>query len=325
VSETLITGGTGFVGGALLRRLTEEGRSVRALVRDRAGAEAVSALGAEAVHGDLIDPVSVRRAADGCRSVFHVAGVNEMCSPDVRRMHRVNVEGSQLVVRASAAAGVERLVFTSSAAVIGEAAGEPASEATPFRADLSHYGESKRRAEEIVFAESSESDLEVVAVNPASVQGPGRTGGTGKILLSFLQGKLRHAVDTTLSLVFVDDCTEAHLLAEHHGMPGERYLVSGATLTMREALEVLAGVTGVERPVRFLPTWMLTAAAPLVAGVFRLAGKHPPLCGEIARIARHGAAYDGSRITRDLGLAYTPLEEWLATTVEWYRAQGLVE
>ncbi len=323
--DTLITGGTGFVGGALLRRLIADGRSVRALVRSPEGADAVAALGAEPVFGDVTDAESVARAVAGCRSVFHVAGVNEMCPVDVQLMHRVNVEGTQIVTRAAAARGVERLVYTSSAAALGEAPGETASESTRFRADLSQYGESKRRGEEIAFAEASGSGLQVVAVNPASVQGPGRTEGTARILLGFLQGSLRAAVEATISLVYVDDCTEAHLLAESKGIPGERYLVSGLTLSVAEALEMLSRVTGIERRVRWLPIWMLSVMAPLVAAGFRGVGKQPPLCGEMVRIMRHGAAYDGSRISRELGLTYTPPELWLAATVEWYREQGLFE
>lgn len=323
--DTLVTGATGFLGGALLRRLVDQGRSVRALVRSSSGAEAVRAAGAEPLLGDLMDPESVRHAAEGCRTVFHVAGVNQVCPTDVSAMHRVNVEGSQIVVRAAAAAGVERLVYTSSASAIGERPGETATEGTPFGgSDVSAYAESKRRAEEIVFTEAGVTGLPVVAVCPASVQGPGRLGGTARILLGYLRRRLRYAVDTTLSLVYVDDCSEAHLAAERDGLAGERYLVSGATLSVREALAVLGGVTGVEQRVRFLPLWTVSLAAPIVAGLFRVAGRQPLLCGEMVRVLSHGARYDGSRICRELGLRYTPLEEWLATTVAWYRAQGLV-
>jgi dihydroflavonol-4-reductase len=239
-------------------------------------------------------------------------------------MHRVNVEGSQIVVRAAARAGVDRLVYTSSAAAIGEQRGETATETSTFRADLSHYGESKRRAEEIVFAEARAAGLPVVSVNPASVQGPGRTTGTARILIGFLTGRLRYAVDTTLSLVYVGDCTEAHLLAEAEGEPGRRYLVSGATLTVHEALDLLRGVSGVDHEVRFVPLWILSLAAPVIAGLFRMAGRQPPVCGEMVGVMRHGADYDGSRITEELGLAYTPPEIWLTETLDWYRAEGLV-
>jgi len=313
------------VGGALLRGLVAGGRRVCALARSPEAEARVRSGGAEAVAGDLEDGAVLRRAMAGCRVVFHAAGVNAMCLPDVSRMYRVNVEGPVEVVRAAAAAGVGRVVHTSSAATMGEAAGEVATEHTRHRGSyLSHYERSKHLGEQAALAEGDRLGVEVVCVNPASVQGPGRTTGTARLLIGYLSGRLRWAVDTTLSLVFVDDCVRGHLLAETRGLPGERYLISGATLTVREALAVLASVTGTDRPVRLLPRWATAAGATVIGGVWGLAGRPAPVCREMARVMRHGAAYDGSRAVRELGLAYTPLEEWLRTTVEWYREQGLV-
>lgn len=323
--DVFLTGGTGFVGGALLRRLVARGRAVRALARTPEGQRLVRSLGAEAVAGDLDDGEALRRGMAGCRVVFHVAGVNAMCLPDPAPMLRANVDGAARVVQAAAAAGVARVVHTSSAVTMGEAAGVVATEATAHRGSyLSHYERSKHLGEQAVLAEGARTGVEVVCVNPSSVQGPGRTGGTARLLIGYLSGRLRWTVDATFSLVFVDDCSEAHLLAEGRGAPGERYLVSGATLTVREAVALLSRVGGVERKVRYLPGWTAPAGASLVGAAWHLAGRQAPVCREMARVLRHGAAYDGSRATRDLGLTYTPLEDWLRTTVDWYRAQGLV-
>ena len=169
-------------------------------------------------------------------------------------MYRANVDGAAGVVQAAAAAGVPRVVHTSSAVTMGEAAGVVATEATPHRGSyLSHYERSKHLGEQAVLAEGRRTGVEVVCVNPSSVQGPGRTGGTARLLIGYLSGRLRWTVDATFSLVFVDDCTRAHLLAERRGVPGERYLVSGATLTVREAVALLGRMGGVERRVRYLP------------------------------------------------------------------------
>jgi len=313
------------VGGALLRRLVADGRAVRALARTSAGQDRVRSMGAEAVAGDLSDGESLRRAMAGCRVVFHAAGVNAMCLPDPAPMYRANVDGAAAVVQAAASAGVSRVVHTSSAVTIGEAVGATATEAAPHRGSyLSHYERSKHLGEQAVQAEGKRTGVEVVCVNPASVQGPGRTGGTARLLIGYVSGRLRWTVDATFSLVFVDDCTRAHLLAERRGAPGERYLASGATLTVREAVAVLDRVAGAGRRVHYLPGWTASAGAGLVGGACRLAGRQAPVCREMARVLRHGAAYDGSRATRDLGLTYTPLEDWLRATVEWYRAEGLV-
>jgi dihydroflavonol-4-reductase len=325
VPDVFLTGGTGFVGGALLRRLVSEGRAVRALARTPAGQELVRSLGAEAVAGELGDGAALRRGMAGCRVVFHVAGVNAMCLADPAPMYRANVDGAAGLVQAAAAAGVRRVVHTSSAVTLGEAAGMVAAEATVHRGFyLSHYERSKHLGEQAVLAEGKRTGVGVVCVNPSSVQGPGRTGGTARLLIGYLSGRLRWTVDATFSLVFVDDCTRAHLLAERRGVPGERYLVSGATLTVREAVALLGRVAGVERKVRYLPAWTASAGAAVAGGAWHLFGRQAPLCREMVRVLRHGAAYDGSRATRDLGLDYTSLEDWLRATVAWYRAEGLV-
>jgi dihydroflavonol-4-reductase len=325
VRDVFLTGGTGFVGGGVLSHLVARGRSVRAMARSPEGEEKVRAGGAEPVSGDVLDLDSLHRGIEGCRVVYHVAGVNAMCPVDPAPMYRTNIAGSVNVIRAAAAAGVERVIHTSSAVTIGEARGEVATEEIPHRGEyLSRYERSKHKAEIAIFHEAERLNVEVVSVNPSSVQGPGRVGGTARILIGYLAGTWRWAVDATMSLVFVDDCSEAHLLAEENGVPGERYLVSGSTLKVSEAAALLGTTVGMDRRVRFVPGWVARAGAGLVGTAFRLVRRSAPVCGDMARVMRHGPAYDGSRATRDLGLAYTPLEDWLTRTVAWYRDQGLV-
>ena len=240
-------------------------------------------------------------------------------------LYRGNVDGTRNAVRAAAAAGVRRIVYTSSAATIGEAAGTLATEASPHRGPfLSHYERSKHEAERVALAEAARLGVELVAVNPASVQGPGRTRGTAKILIDALNGRLRMVVDSRLSVVDVADCAEGHLLAEERGAPGERYLLSGATLTVREAVALLARIAGTPEAPRRLPPPVAMAIATGVEGLARLRGRRPPVCREMVRTILHGHRYDGSRATRELGLVYTPIEESLRRAAEWYVAQGLV-
>jgi dihydroflavonol-4-reductase len=157
------------------------------------------------------------------------------------------------------------------------------------------------------------------------VQGPGRSTGTARILVGFLTGELRLAVDADLSIVYVDDCVEGHLLAEQRGEPGERYLLNGATLSVRDAVAVLEGITGLRRRVRYLPAWAVRAGAAAVGLGSRLLRRdEAPFCPEMARALLHGHCYDGSKATRELGLTYTPIEEALLRTVEWLRRTGLV-
>jgi dihydroflavonol-4-reductase len=240
-------------------------------------------------------------------------------------LYRGNVDGTRNLVRAAGAAGARRVVYTSSAATIGEEAGTLATERSPHRGRfLSHYERSKHEAERAARAEAARAGVELVAVNPASVQGPGRTRGTARILIDALNGRLRAVVDSRLSVVDVADCAEGHLLAEARGAPGERYLLSGATLTVREAVALLARIAGSDELPRRLPGPVAMAMAAAVEAGARARGRRPPVCREMVRTILHGHRYDGSRAARELGLAYTPIEASLRRAAEWYVAEGLV-
>jgi dihydroflavonol-4-reductase len=326
VPETVfVTGGTGFLGGAIIERLVAQGRPVKALTRSEDGAGKLRALGAEAVRGDVLDHAALRDAMRRCRVVYHAAGVNAFCLRDPSPLFEVNVRGSSNAVQAAADAGVRRLVYTSSAATLGEERGSHGRESSPHRGwFLSHYERSKFEAERAVLAAAHARGLEVVVVNPASVQGPGRATGTARLLLDYLNGKLKYVVDATISLVDIADCIEGHLLAESRGEPGERYVLSGATLTVRDGMQLLERLTGVDEHVRSLPPALAFAAAAAVEMGARLRRRNPRVCRELVRTAFHGHAYDGSRATRELGLRYTPVEETMRRTIEWFVEQSLV-
>jgi len=328
VSGTFVTGGTGFLGGAILARLALEPDlgPVKALARTRTGGELLIAAGADPVIGDISDGSSLRRAMEGCDQVFHVAGLNAMCLRDPSPLFKANVTGSVNVVEAAAAAGVKRLVYTSSAAAIGEAAGTIGSETSPHRGSyLSSYERSKHEGELAAFAAAEGSGVEVVAVNPSSVQGPGRAGGSTKILIGYLNGKLRAMVDTRLSIVDIADCTDGHMAALKHGVAGERYILSGATATVSEALDILSEITGVRRRVVTLPGWAAMAGGRAASGVARLRRTESPMCRDMVRTLLHGHHYDGSRAERELGITYLPLASTLRRTVDWLSEFGFIE
>ena len=325
MSRVFVTGGSGVIGGALVARLVERGDEVLALARSDAAVAAVQKRGARPVRGDALDPEALARGMDGCALAFHVAGVNALCVKDPQAMRRVNVDGAVLAVRAAKRAGVPRLVHTSSAATVGEAPGAIGNEDTTHRGwFLSTYEQTKTEGERGALAAAAEIGQDVVSVNPSSVQGPGRASGTGRILLAFLDGRLRVFVQTYVSMVDIGDCIEGHLLAAERGRPGERYLLNGMTLTISEALALAADVAGVERSPRLVPRAVATVAAGAVAGAFRLARRSPPVCREMVRTLLHGHRYDASRAERELGLSYTPPRETVRRTVEWARAEGLL-
>jgi dihydroflavonol-4-reductase len=325
VSRVFLTGGSGFVGGALASRLVERGDEVVGLARSEEAEKALAARGVRPVRGDVLDEDAMAAGMAGCALLYHVAGVNTMCPADPAALIHANVRGAEAAVRAAARAGVPRVVLTSSAASLGEAAGTVGREDSPHRGSyLSVYERSKHEGELAAFAAARRADVELVSVNPSSVQGPGRAGGTGRIMIAYLNGRLRAFVDTAISLVDIADCTEAHLLGAERGRPGERYLVSGATLSSKEALEVVSELSGVRHDVKLLPPPVARAAGALVEGAFRIRGRTPPVCREMVRTLLHGHRYDGSRAARELGLRYTPVAETFRRTIEWATGQGLV-
>ncbi len=320
-----VTGGSGFVGGALLARLIADGRDVRALARSAEAAASVEAAGARSVAGDLSDVAALLEGMRGCETVFHVAGMNAMCMRDPEAMLRTNVEGSEAVLRAAAAVGARRLVLTSSATTIGEPMGVVGREDTPHRGTfLSEYERSKFLAEQRVLGLAEELDVQVVCVNPSSVQGPGRTGGSARILIRSVDARLPFIVNTHLSIVDVEDCTQAHVLAESRGTSGQRYVVSGASLTTRRAVELIRSVAGRPRRAFRLPRSAATAAGVIASGISAVTGRSVPFCPELARTLLHGHRYDGSLATRDLGLSYCPLEDTIERTLRWYADRGVI-
>jgi dihydroflavonol-4-reductase len=325
VARVFVTGASGFIGGALTTRLLERGDQVVGLARSDAAAEKVAARGAEVTRGDLLDEESIGAGMVGCELAYHVAGVNSHCPRDPDMLLRVNVGGAEGAVRAAARAGIGRMVYTSSAASLGEPEGTVGTEDCIHRGSyLSVYDRSKHEGEQAVFAAAAETGVEVVAVNPSSVQGPPRTGGNGGIIIAYLNGKLPVFVDTQVSVVDIQDCVEGHLLAAERGETGQRYVLNGATLHSLQALEIVSELSGVRDRVRIIPPPVARAAVAVAEAAYRLRGKTPSVCRARVRTILHGHRYDGSRATRELGLDYTPLADTFARTIEWAVAEGLV-
>ncbi|MFZ0180413.1 MAG: NAD-dependent epimerase/dehydratase family protein [Candidatus Dormiibacterota bacterium] len=322
--RAFVTGATGFLGRSIVEELVAAGRPVMALARSDAAAQRLIAIGAEPVRGDLRDRSVLEAGFDGCTVVYHAAGVNAFCVPDARPMFEVNVAGSRTVVLAAAAAGVSKLVYTSSAATLDVASAGGAGGRRGSRRFLSDYARSKYEAEQAVLEASANTGLAVVCVNPASVQGPGRTSGTARLLIGYLNGKLPAAVDGPLNVIDIADCTRGHLLAEERGVPGERYLLCGASMTLRSGLALLSRLTGLDDPPRFLAPGLALAASACIELVARIRGKPTRFCREMVRTLIEGSAYDGSSAARDLGLVYTPIETTMRRTVSWYIDQGLI-
>jgi dihydroflavonol-4-reductase len=323
--NALVTGATGYVGGAVLDHLVASGRDVAATVRSEAAGRGIRSRGGIPVAADVGDNEALIRAMEGRDVVFHAAGVNGFCLPDSTEMFATNVDGSVAVIRAALRAGVGKVVYTSSAVTIGEQAGAVGTESTTHRGwYLSDYERSKVEAERAVAIEAEDLGVNVVSVNPASVQGPGRVTGTARLLLAFLKGRLRWLPATQATIVDVDDCARGHLAAADLGAKGARYLLAGTTLSVAELARLLAVAAGMEIRTRTLPPGVARGAGFLVGSAFRLGGRQAPICPEMIRTMLHGHALDGSRAQRELRVEYTPIEVTLERMVDWYRAHGLL-
>ena len=324
-SDVFLTGGSGLVGGHLLARLVASGVSVKALVRSQTAEAKVLRVGGIPVSGDLLDKESISMAMRGTQTVFHVAGVNDTCPRDVAAMDRINVGGTRAVIAAAAAAGVSKVVYTSSAAVIGERQGVVGRETTRHSGTfLSPYARSKYFAERAAFEEADRKGVDLVSVLPSSVQGPGRVGGSARILLRILNSRRPVLIDTYVSVVDIEDCTSSHIAASMHGKPGERYLLSSTAVHVADALTVVRDLTGRAVRPRWIPRGIVKGAGVPVAHVVSRVRPSAGVCPALVRTILHGHQFDAARATDVLGLKFRPATDTFARSIDWFVAEGLV-
>ena len=317
---TVVTGATGFVGSVLVRQLLEAGEAVRVLRRPMSNLDLLGDAAAHVEHvlGDVTDPEAVARAVAGAETVYHVAGVVAFGRRARARLRAVNVDGTAAVVNAALAAGVGRLVHTSSIAALGRpvrpdgtgAAAVLDEAAVWTRSPLNTaYALSKRDAEREVWRGVAEG-LDAVVASPALVFGPGRTGeGTTAVAERLAAGRLPLAPPGATAVVDVEDVAAGLRAACARGATGERYLLAAENLAWTEILATLADALGVPTPTRIAPPWLLTAGGALGEAWAAVTGSQSGLTRETARQAAATVRYDGSRAERELGVVYRPFAE----------------
>ncbi len=324
----LVTGASGFVGSAVVRRLLAAGRAVRVLLRPTSDRVNVAGLDVDVRLGSLEDPASMRTALEGCGALFHVAADYRLWVRDPVAMHRANVDGTRALMEAALAAGVERVVYTSSVATLGLTPdGTPADENTPSAlADMiGPYKRSKFLAEEAVMALVREKHLPAVIVNPSTPIGPRdvKPTPTGRLILEAAAGRMPAYVDTGLNLVHVDDVADGHLLAEARASIGERYILGGENLGLGEILRRIARLVGRKPPRLKLPIAPLWPVALIAEGVGRITGREPFITLDGLRMARKKMFFSSEKARRALGYAPRPADAALADAIAWFRAQGM--
>lgn len=325
---SLVTGANGFVGSHVARRLAARGERVRALVRPSSNLRALEDPFVERVWGDLLDPASLRVACAGVDCVYHVAADYRLWSQDPEEIYRTNVQGTGNLIQAAREAGVERFVYTSTVGTIAVCRSGPLpNEETEAHLDemIGHYKRSKFLAEREA-RNAARDGLPIVIVNPTTPVGPGdwKPTPTGRMIVDFLNGKTPAYVDTGLNIVAVEDVAEGHLLAAERGRIGERYLLGGRNMTLKEIFAVLADFSGRPAPRWRIPHRVALLAAYVENEISTLFGDEPQIPLEGVRMARHKMWVDGSKATRELDFHPGSPEEALRRAAQWYVDNGYV-
>lgn len=321
---TLVTGGTGFVGGAVVRALHAKGHQVRVLARRTSRTEQLRQLGVEIVYGDILDQASIEAALEGCDTFFHVAALYDLWVPDKPAMLRAEVEGTRHALEAARRRGVGKVVYTSSFLTIGPRRGELGTEATPRRDYwVTFYERAKYEAEQVAQGYAARG-LPVVIVNPASVYGPGDLKPSGRGLLDVLNGRFPLLFQgAPYGIVYVDDVAVGHVLAAEGGRIGERYILSERNITPAAWYALACGLAGVRMP-RLGPASLVRLVAELGELSARVTRRPPMVSKDAFALVAHGDQVSGARAAQELGLRYTPLEAGLPATLAWYWEQGLL-
>ena len=325
--KMLITGATGFVGSAVARRVLAAGHEVRVLVRPASDRRNLEGLEVEVAVGDLTQPESLGPALAGCRGLFHVAADYRLWVRDPEVVYRTNVEGTRQLLLAAAGAGVERIVYTSSVATLGLTAdGSPADEDTPVTlADMiGHYKRSKYQAEQTVCELVRSEGVPVVIVNPSAPVGPRdiKPTPTGRMVLDAAAGRMPAYVDTGLNIVHVDDVATGHVLALERGRVGERYVLGGTDMTLREILEEVARIAGRRPPRVRLPHGLVLPVAYLAEAWARVTNREPRVTVDGVRLARKHMFFSSAKATAELRYGARSASEALQDAVAWFRDSG---
>lgn len=325
---TLVSGATGFVGSHVARRLAVSGESVRALARPESRRQALEEVAVEWVEGDLRDESSLDRALAGVDRVYHVAADYRLWSRHPQEIYDSNVTGTKNLLAAALRARVRRFVYTSTVATIAVPRGNALPDETN-RASvdemIGNYKRSKLLAEQEALRAAHEG-LPVVIVNPTTPVGPGdwKPTPTGRIILDFLRGRMPAYVDTGLNFAPVEDVAEGHLLAAERGKIGERYLLGGRNMTLKELLDALAKITGLGAPTWRIPHSVALIAAYAGAAYSRVTGREPRIPIEGVRIARHKMFVNDAKARKELGYQPGSVEAALERAVRWYVENGYV-
>ena len=325
--KVFLTGATGFVGSHVARAYSSEGAQLRLLTRNSSNLASIEGLDAETVTGDLRHPETLHSALAGCDALVHVAADYRLWVPEPADMYKANVDGTRELLRMAREAGIRRVVYTSSVATMGfTKTGTVVDERTPVSeaAMIGHYKRSKWLAEQEAIA-AARAGQHVMILNPTTPIGPldRKPTPTGRIVVDFLNRKFPAYVDTGLNLVDVDEVARMHVVALERGTPGERHILGGENLTLKQILDRMAAISGLPSPTMKVPHAVAMAFAffdETITG--KLRGKEPRATVEAVRMGRKMMFASSARAERDLGFRVMPVDRALRTAMEWFVANG---
>ena len=326
--KVLLTGGSGFLGKHVARRLASAGHELRLLAREGSNLDGLPE--AEVARGDVTDAASVRRAAEGCAAIVHLAALVKTWVPDPTRFEAVNVQGLRHVLEAARQAGA-RLVYTSSFIAVGPAGPEPADESRVHPGDRyrNDYERTKAQADEVARAALA-AGQDLVVLYPGVIYGPGEmTEGNivVKMVIDHARGRMPAILgpgDRLWSYAYVDDVADGHLLALERARPGERFFLAGENVDMNGFFATVHEVSGLKPPRWHVPYAVAAALGLGMLAWAELTGHPPQLTHREVAIFREHWAYSSAKAERELGYRVRPLREGLRLTVDWLRANGLV-
>jgi len=325
----LVTGGSGFVGSAIVRHLLADGYQVRVLLRSNSPVDNLAGLDVQQVMGDLTDAASLKNALKGCTSLIHTAADYRLWMSDSAPMYAANVQGTRHIMQAALDAGIERIVYTSSVATLGlHADATAADENTPSSLGdmVGHYKRSKFMAENAVRKMVVENGLPAVIVNPAMPAGPRDIKPTpsGQMILDCARGRMPAYVNTGLNIVHVDDVAAGHVLALKHGTIGERYILGGENMSLKAILTCVATLAGKRPPRVCLPHNLVLPLAWVVEALARVSGStHPMMTVDGVRMAKKHMYFSSAKAEKELAYTHRPAIEALRDAVAWFQARGV--
>jgi len=325
--KTLITGANGFIGSAVMRHCLHAGQEVRVIVRPGSNRKNLEDLDIEIFEGDLQDKTSLEIAVKNCSAVFHVAADYRLWIPDPDNMYQTNVKGTRDLMLASAEAGVEKIVYTSSVAVLGlNSDGTPANEDTPVTVGdmIGHYKRSKYLAEKEVSKLVNENGLPAVIVNPSTPLGPRdiKPTPTGNIILETLNDRMPAYVDTGLNIVHVDDVAKGHLLAFENGKIGERYILGGENLSLQAILGIICDLTDKQAPKIKLPHNLILPIAWCMERWADISKKEPRATVDEIRMSRKLMYFSSDKAINELAYEIRPAKEAIRDAIDWFIENG---